>query len=64
MKINMTYNDNVKKFDDISCHIELEDEHLEADKSLGQLYMAELACAKAWVLSVRREQGAGRKEKV
>ncbi|KAK0607697.1 hypothetical protein LWI29_018803 [Acer saccharum] len=41
MKINMTHNDNIKTFDDISRHVELEDERLEAAKASGQLYMAE-----------------------
>ncbi|KAK0597315.1 hypothetical protein LWI29_023992 [Acer saccharum] len=33
MKINMTHNDNIKTFDDISRHVELEDERLEAAKA-------------------------------
>ena len=41
MKINMTHNDNMKTFDDISRHVKLEDERLEATKASGQLYMAE-----------------------
>ncbi|KAK0574754.1 hypothetical protein LWI29_028537 [Acer saccharum] len=41
MKINMTHNDNIKTFDDISRHVELEDECLKAAKASGQLYMAE-----------------------
>ncbi|KAK0585875.1 hypothetical protein LWI29_035524 [Acer saccharum] len=41
MKINMTHNDNIKTFDDISLHVKLEDERLEATKASGQLYMAE-----------------------
>jgi hypothetical protein len=40
MKINITHNDNIKTFDDISPHIELENEHLEETKALGQHYMA------------------------
>ncbi|KAK0584277.1 hypothetical protein LWI29_010428 [Acer saccharum] len=41
MKINMTHNDNIKTFDDISLHVKLEDERLEAAKASSQLYMAE-----------------------
>ncbi|ESQ44830.1 hypothetical protein EUTSA_v10003344mg, partial [Eutrema salsugineum] len=33
MKVQMTYNENVKTFEDISHHHELEDERLEASKS-------------------------------
>ncbi|TXG72586.1 hypothetical protein EZV62_001165 [Acer yangbiense] len=41
VKINMTHNDNIKTFNDISHHVELEDDRLEATKASGQLYMAE-----------------------
>ncbi|KAK0583239.1 hypothetical protein LWI29_034969 [Acer saccharum] len=37
MKINMTHNDNIKTFDDISRHVELEDERLEAAKASDDL---------------------------
>ena len=33
MVINMTHNENVKTFDDLSRHLELEAEHLEASKA-------------------------------
>ncbi|KAI9197988.1 hypothetical protein LWI28_008112 [Acer negundo] len=36
MKINMTHNDNIKTFDDISRHVELEDVRLEIAKASGE----------------------------
>ena len=48
MKINMTHNDNIKTFDDIARHVELEDERLEVAKASGQLYMAESSKRKGW----------------
>ena len=33
MMISMTHNENIKTFDDLSCHIKLEAEHLEAFKA-------------------------------
>lgn len=33
MKANMTYNESVKTFDNIACHLELEDKRLKAIKS-------------------------------
>ena len=36
MKIQMTHNDNVKTFEDISRHLELEDERLEAAKPFNE----------------------------
>ena len=45
MVISMTHNENIKTFDDISCHLELEAEHLEASKATkatksGSAYVA------------------------
>ena len=39
--MNMTHNENIKTFDDIACHLELEDECLEAAKSSSHAYVAE-----------------------
>ena len=36
----MTHNDNIKTFNDIKCHLTLEDDRLEAAKTSTQLYMA------------------------
>ena len=40
MKVNMTHNENIKTFANIVCHLELEDEHLEAAKPDAQAYVA------------------------
>ena len=50
MKVNMMYTDNIKTFNDISCHLELEDERLEVAKAssqLSQLYVTESSSRKA-----------------
>ena len=39
MKVNITYNENIKTFTDIAHHLELEDEHLEAAKPDEQAYV-------------------------
>lgn len=41
MIITMMHNDNVKTFDDIAHHLELEDECFEITKSFGFTYVAE-----------------------
>ena len=33
MVISMTHNENIKTFDDLSCHLELEAKHFEASKA-------------------------------
>ncbi|ESQ50057.1 hypothetical protein EUTSA_v10002214mg, partial [Eutrema salsugineum] len=40
MKIQMTHNENVKTFEDISRHLELEDERIEASKSFNEAKFA------------------------
>ena len=32
MRINLTHNDNIKTFDDVACHVELEEDRLLAEK--------------------------------
>lgn len=40
MKVNVTHNECIIIFDDVSTHLELEDERLEAAKSIGDIFMA------------------------
>ena len=37
LRINLTHNDNIKTFDDVAQHVELEEDHLLADKPYGRL---------------------------
>ena len=39
--INLTHNDNIKTFDDIARHVELEEDCLLADEPYGEAYMTE-----------------------
>ena len=39
LRINLTQNDNIKTFDDVAQHVELEEDSLLADKPVGQAYM-------------------------
>uniref|UniRef100_A0A2N9IJL4 CCHC-type domain-containing protein n=1 Tax=Fagus sylvatica TaxID=28930 RepID=A0A2N9IJL4_FAGSY len=41
MSQNMTHNENIKSFDDVARHLELEAERLKAAKPNGSVYMAE-----------------------
>ena len=41
LRINLTHNDNIKTFDDVVRHVELEEDRLLADKSNGLAYMIE-----------------------
>ena len=35
LRINLTYNDNIKTFDDVAGHVKLEEDRLLTDKSSG-----------------------------
>ena len=47
MSQNMTHNKNIKSFDDVTRHLELEAERLEAAKPNGSVYMAETNSCRA-----------------
>ena len=51
MKLLMTHSENIKTFDDISCHLELKAERIEAN------------CAVAFVAKVNRHEGFKTKHK-
>ena len=39
MRVNITHNYSIKTFNDIKCHLELDDDRLEAAKTSSQLCM-------------------------
>ena len=39
--INLTHNDNIKTFDDVTRHVEIEEDRLLVDKPSRQVYMIE-----------------------
>ena len=47
MKVNMTHNENIKTFAGITCHLELEDDHLKVAKPNAHAYLVELSSKKA-----------------
>lgn len=47
MSQNLTHNENIKTFDDVSRHLELEVEHLKAAKPNSYAYVAESSLRKA-----------------
>ncbi|KAH9779106.1 cysteine-rich receptor-like protein kinase 10 [Citrus sinensis] len=55
MKVNMTYNESIRAFNDIEHHLELEVERLETVKLSDRVYMAESSSRKA--LDFKRKRG-------
>ena len=41
MHVNLTHNDNIKTFDDVACHVELEEDRLLVEKPVQKAFMAE-----------------------
>ena len=41
MRVNLTHNDNIKIFDDVACHVELEEDRLLAEKPVQKAFMTE-----------------------
>ena len=53
--VNLTHNDNIKTFDDVAHHVELEKDHLLAEKPIQEAFMIENKSHKS-----RGAQGSGR----
>ena len=41
LRKNLTHNDNIKTFDDVTRHVELEEDCISADKPYREAYMTE-----------------------
>ena len=41
MHVNLTHNDNIKTFNDVARHVELEEDHLLAEKPIQEAFMTE-----------------------
>ena len=41
MRVNLTHNDNIKTFDEVACHVKLEEDHLLAEKPVQEVFMIE-----------------------
>ena len=39
MPVNLTHNNNIKTFDDVALHVELEEDHLLAEKPIHEAFM-------------------------
>jgi hypothetical protein len=41
MRVNLTHNDNIKTFDDVARHVELEEDRLQAGKLINEAFISE-----------------------
>jgi len=41
MRVNLTHNDNIKTFDDVARHVELEEDRLHTGKLINEAFISE-----------------------
>lgn len=58
MKENITHNESIKTFDDITCHLELEDECLKVAKSNSKANVKASSSCKAFGPKYKQVGGA------
>ena len=58
MSVNLTHNDNIKTFDDVACHVELEEDRLLVEKPIQEAFMTENKSRGAQ--GSRRNKGKGK----
>jgi len=64
MKINMMHNENILTFDDIACHLILEDKYLEAARSFTGAYVAKSSLRKVSDFKCKRKYNSTTKRKI
>ena len=57
LRINLTHNDNIKTFDDVARHVELEEDCLLTDKPYGEAFMTESKKVRAYGLGRKKWKG-------
>nr|GEU40177.1 zinc finger, CCHC-type [Tanacetum cinerariifolium] len=56
LKLNLTHNDNMKTFDDVSRHFELKEDHLGSEQNDTEAYVAESSWRKKLTLNATKEK--------
>jgi len=61
MRVNLTHNDNIKTFDDVACHVELEEDRLHAEKPINEAFISETKMRGAYGSNYKRGKAKGLK---
>jgi len=61
MRVNLTHNDNIKTFDDVACHVELEEDQLHAEKPINEAFISETKMHGAYGSKYKRGKVKGPK---
>jgi len=61
MRVNLTHNDNIKIFDDVAHHVELEEDRLHAEKPVNEPFIFETKMRGAYGSKYKKGKGKGLK---
>ena len=59
MHVNLTHNDNIKTFDDVACHVELEEDCLLVEKPVQEAFMTKNKSQRAQGFGRNKGKGKG-----
>jgi hypothetical protein len=61
MRVNLTHNDNIKTFDDVARHVELEEDRLHAEKPINKAFISETKMRGAYGSKYKKGKAKGPK---
>ena len=61
MRVNLTHNDNIKTFDDVDRHVELEEDRLHAEKLINEVFISKTKMRGAYGSKYKRGKAKGPK---
>jgi len=61
MCVNLTHNDNIKTFDDVACHVELEEDRLHAKKPINEVFISKTKMCGAYGSKYKKGKAKGLK---
>jgi hypothetical protein len=61
MSVNLTHNDNIKTFDDVAHHVELEEDRLHAEKPINEAFISETKMRGAYGSKYKKSKAKGPK---
>jgi len=57
MRVNLTHNDNIKTFDDVTCHVKLEEDWLYAEKHVNEAFIYETKIQRSYGSKYKKGKG-------
>jgi hypothetical protein len=54
MRVNLTHNNNIKTFDDVVRHVEIEKDQLLAEKPVSEAFISYTKCKEHMALNIKK----------